>query len=225
MADAVESYLDSRRLMIELASGADGAAATPVPSCPAWSVHDVVAHVTGLAADLVAVNLEGYASEDWTAVQVDARRARTTEEVVAEWTALPLDPLLRDPAGHGLPEIMPTVATVDLLTHVDDVREAVGAQPPSSPDLASELVLRSLVADLRSRTAHLPPLLITAEGLRDFAVGRGEPAVTLTATPHELMRALTGRRSLAQVAALRWSADPSQYLDVLLPPYFSWPRA
>ena len=221
VVDAAEAYLDSRRLMTELALRSP---MTVVPACPAWTVHDVASHVTGLAADLVAGNLDGYASEPWTAAQVEARRSHTTEDVVAEWAALPLEPLLADPAGHGLPEIMPTVATVDLLTHVHDVRDAIGRQPPATPDLAAELVLRSLVADLRSRTAHLPPLRISAEGLRDFAVGRGDPKITLQATPYELMRALTGRRSRDEVAALPWTSDPSPYVDVLLPSYFSWPQ-
>ena len=218
---AAEAYLATRSVLVELAPRSP---ATVVPACPAWTVHDVVSHVTGLASDLLARNLDGYASEPWTAAQVEARRSHTTADVVAEWAALPLEPLLADPAAHGLPEIMPTVATVDLLTHVHDVREALDQPPPASPDVAAELVLRSLVADLRSRTTHLPPLSIGADGLRDFAVGRGEPAVTVKATPYELMRALTGRRSRQEVAALEWTGDPSPYVDVLLPSYFSWPQ-
>jgi hypothetical protein len=55
---------------------ADADPATPLPACPAWTVHDVLAHLTGLAEDWVAGALEEYGSESWTSPQF-ARGAGT----------------------------------------------------------------------------------------------------------------------------------------------------
>ena len=41
--------------------------------------------------------------------------------------------------------------------------------------------------------------------------------MSAAAPQHEWARALTGRRSAAQVAAYDWSADPAPYLDLLSP--------
>ena len=39
-----------------------------------------------------------------------------------------------------------------------------------------------------------------------------EPVGTLEASPFELLRAMTGRRSLSQIRKLAWSVDPEPYL-------------
>src|SRR5690349_1912685 len=57
----------------------------PVPGCPQWRVKDVVSHLTGICADVLAGNIEGVATDPWTAAQVDARRDRSIAEIVAEW--------------------------------------------------------------------------------------------------------------------------------------------
>jgi hypothetical protein len=47
------AYADARRRLTDLLVGLDEAALMgPVPACPAWTVRDVLAHVTGVAADV-----------------------------------------------------------------------------------------------------------------------------------------------------------------------------
>ena len=36
---------------------------TPVPACPGWRVHEVIAHLAGLCEDWVSNRLDGYATE------------------------------------------------------------------------------------------------------------------------------------------------------------------
>jgi hypothetical protein len=58
-----------------------------VPGCPGWTVHDVVAHSTGVVADVNAGRLDGAATDAWTRGQVDARRDAKTNDVLDEWAA------------------------------------------------------------------------------------------------------------------------------------------
>lgn len=55
--------------------------AVPVPACPGWTAHDVLAHLAGVAADATSGNLAGAPGPAWTAAQVDARRDRSVEAI------------------------------------------------------------------------------------------------------------------------------------------------
>jgi hypothetical protein len=46
----------------------------PAPATPAWRVRDVVAHMVGVADDVVSGRLDGIASDPWTGGQVERRR-------------------------------------------------------------------------------------------------------------------------------------------------------
>src|SRR5438552_16897596 len=90
MVDVPQLYRDGRQRVTDLVGAIDpGVAATPVAACPAWTVHDVVAHVTGVCADILAANIAGVASDPWTAAQVAARRDRPLADVVEEWSQVP----------------------------------------------------------------------------------------------------------------------------------------
>ena len=63
-------------------------AGVAVPATPAWSVHDLLAHVIGLDADVLAGEEADDHNPGWTQKQVDARRERSITELLAEWTDL-----------------------------------------------------------------------------------------------------------------------------------------
>ena len=101
MADLAGAYADARRRLRELLAGLDETAlAAQVPACPAWTVRDVVAHVTGVAADAAGGTYFSGAADAWsdirlaaardvwTAGQVQSRRDRPVEALVAEWGRL-----------------------------------------------------------------------------------------------------------------------------------------
>ena len=52
-------------------------------------------------------------------------------------------------------------------------------------------------------------------GDREWVVGGGEPAVSLTTTPFELMRLLGSRRSREQILAAPWDGDVEPFVSVL----------
>ena len=56
-----------------------------VPTCPGWRVRDVLAHVVGVSADLTTGNIAGATTAPWTAAQLEQRKDRPVEELLAEW--------------------------------------------------------------------------------------------------------------------------------------------
>ncbi len=228
--------MDLDRLYLELqadliAAAADGSDA-PVPACPSWRVGDVVAHVAGLARDSVEGTvpaldlLEQWRDEDvaagrdaMTAAQVARADGLGPEEVARSWQALTprFAPMLRgevpfpDPAPFGLAAVLVT----DLVVHDQDVRGALGrGRAPDGPASALALATYAFGVDYRIRQLGLPAFgLCTGPKLR--VLGQGQPAATVSADRFELVRALAGRRSRAQILALSWEGDPGPYVGIL----------
>src|SRR5688500_13751431 len=88
MNDLAELYEGTRERIEEVVAArgdVEAAGAAWVPACPYWTVKDVIANLAGNGADVLAGNVEGAATEAWTAAQIEARRELTVEEVLAEW--------------------------------------------------------------------------------------------------------------------------------------------
>ena len=205
-------YAAGRQSLSDLVLEHAAAAGTSTPACPEWTVHDVVAHVTGIAADLVAQRLDGVGTDAWTSAQVDSRRDRTIEQIVDEWTSIaPQFESGLDLLGPGAGQ--PSVS--DLTIHEHDARGALNAPGNRESDgiaVAFEYYAQSLGARV---TEHgLPALRLIGDGDEQVA-GDGEPTATVRATRFDLVRTLSGRRSSAQVRALDWTGDPTPYLDVI----------
>jgi uncharacterized protein (TIGR03083 family) len=77
--DTTEAYRAVRDRMIALVDGVDGD--QDVPACPGWTVRDLMAHVTGVADDILEGRMDGVATDEWTGTQVAARAERTVAEV------------------------------------------------------------------------------------------------------------------------------------------------
>lgn len=235
-------YEETRARIVDLVRGADGdAAATTVPACPDWSVRDVVAHVTGACADILAGNVGDAGTDSWTAEQVGKRKDRAVDELLAEWD-----------------DIGPTVAAIvddfpgrrgrqvigDLAVHEHDVRGALrrpGARDSAAVDNCVDFLVLAFLhpaatalgvgpLDVRAGERRWvagtggPPTgdpdeainaaLFTPDGDASTSSASSPPVATLTAEPFELFRALTGRRSAAQVRRLDWSDDPEPYVPL-----------
>ena len=234
MADLAGAYADARQRFGELLAGLDAAAlGAQVPACPAWTVRDVVAHVTGVAADAAGGTYFSGAADAWsdirlaaardvwTAGQVRSRRDRPVEALVAEWAgwAATLEPMLAGtvPPLPGSPAWLLSAPVADLAVHLHDVRGAL--RLPGDRDApATGLGLRIYARWLGDRLdqAGRPALRLRVAG-REWVEGSGQPAAALAADAFELFRALSGRRSLGQVRALGWDGDPEPYLDLFAP--------
>ena len=56
-----------------------------VPCTPAWNLLELLAHLTGAAADLAGENALLWSLPEWTAAHVASRVGRTRTELLAEW--------------------------------------------------------------------------------------------------------------------------------------------
>ena len=183
---------------------------TPVPTCPDWSVRDVVAHLAGVCTDVLAGNVAGVASDPWTEAQVRARRGRPMAEVVEEWSRAGPEVEALAPSFPGR---MGEQWVADLITHEHDIRTALGR--PGARDSEGLAVGLGFLVEMgmQSRFSELAlPALDVRAGDRSWTVGGGRPTGTLDATAFALFRALTGRRSQAQIRAFSWTAAPDPYL-------------
>lgn len=235
MPDLAGAYEDAQKRMTVIAQGL-----TPeqidqrVPACPAWTVHDLVAHVTSIASDLSAgrfppdLNITlvwdpviAQLRESWIEAALEARRALALDEVLDEWsdaTATLLE-MIRGtrPMPAGAPPLVEWVVVTDLGVHLHDLHGALGSTGDRDA-LATGLSLRSYVEGMKWRAAldHLPPLRIVA-GTREWIVGEGDPVATVSADPFELSRAVAGRRHPDQLRAYDWSGDPEPFLGLFYP--------
>ncbi len=210
---------------------------TEITPCPAWTVRELAAHMTGVAADAITarfpvVNPHGPWAERqpvidaFTSAQVTSRQDMATDEVLAEWAGhvAVLAPMLRGeqafPAG-SIP-IIDWMVVSDIAAHNQDLRGAL--HMPGDRDSAGvALGLQRYVAGLSQRiaAAGLPALRLCTERSEHIA-GHGPPSSALTATEWELFRVLSSRRSPSQIRSLRWSGDAEAYLPLL--PAYGIPR-
>jgi uncharacterized protein (TIGR03083 family) len=206
-----------------------------VPASPDWTVQDVVAHVTGIAADLGqgripmeldlvrSLNDETLAAqrESLTARQVEERRGRSIDEVIDEWDSHMPALLAMIRGEQPFPAPVPfaeAIIVTDLAVHAQDIRGALGT-PGDRDSAAVSMALLSYVAafGLKLREAGLPAMRFVYDG-KERVAGDGEPAATLTARRFEVFRALAGRRSRDQILAMDWHGDPLPFV-ALIPAY------
>lgn len=206
-------YRSNREGFTALVLGLDDKGlAEPVPATPLWTMKDAFAHVTGVASDYTTGRLDNAPSESWTQRQVDERRDRTAADIATEWTDLgPTIEAMLQSSGRAM-----SAMVMDVVMHHCDVMGALGIRPPHN-DEGLRLCLRASNAIApRLDAADLPALRIQTEGF-DRVLGTGVEGVTVGGDSFEITRALFGRRSLDQIAAFDWSADPTPYL-----PHFSF---
>jgi len=238
--DLGSAYAEARTALTGLVRNLDGATIERlVPACPAWTLKDLVAHLAGEATDFVDNNFflgiseawrdpEVAATRDaWTAAQVASRESTSLEEVLAEWVHR--SPRLEDmlsgitPSPNEYPPWLPA-AVADLAVHLHDARSTLH-NPGDRSMAASRIGLWVYIGwlELRLAACGRPALLIRASGSREWQLGSGLAAATLTAETFKLFRALSGRRSRGQLLSLAWEGDPEPYLDLLSP--YELPRS
>ncbi|MFG2720586.1 maleylpyruvate isomerase family mycothiol-dependent enzyme [Streptomyces sp. NPDC048416] len=202
------AYRSCRENITQLARAHPGTWEWPVPACPGWNVRDVVAHLLEVCRLAVADVPHGIGRPPAPAP------GTLLPQLLAEWEEL----------GAAVPDVWERtpwlrrgMMLLDAFSHELDIRGALGIPAPHEhPAFADTLELATMGFTM-SVTAHrLPSLYIETAGHR-WSAGDGDPAATVRGASLEVFRALTGRRTLAQIRGLSWSAPPEPWL-----PAFAW---
>ncbi len=214
MSRLATAYRGVRERVTGIARGLDGpAAAAVVPATPAWSVHDLLAHLVGVSRDAVDGRLDGVSSEAWTDAQVQRRRGVPRDALLQEWGEY--GPLFERRLAR-LPEAVGGQALVDAVTHEHDLRHAAGV--PGARDTDAVAVAFEWMCGARERGGR--PALRWRTEAGERVAGVGDPVATFTASRFELLRAAAGRRTREEVLAY----GPDRRYDpgaVLLAPLFT----
>ena len=213
------AYVALRARCLELGrSLTDDQAASMSPCCPAWSVKDLYAHMSGVASDILSGNTEGAATEAWADAQVERRADDSLATICDEWegNGPAVDDVVRAFAANFPPQFY-----IDAWTHEWDIRQALGTEMGAVPDMALiEATRPFLTQALHQRAVELQPSLggdtfdLTLTGGADGAswtsrVGEGDAASSIEMSLFEFARITMGRRSASQIQAVRPDADPS----------------
>ncbi|MCX2950672.1 maleylpyruvate isomerase family mycothiol-dependent enzyme [Lentzea sp. NEAU-D7] len=180
-----EIYREARQRVVGLTMGLSaGELGRAVPACPEWTVHQVVAHLSGAASDLVSGRMEGAPSDEWTARHVAERENVPVEDLLEEWNA----------SGDKIAEMprIPFQLAVDTLTHEADLRAALGRE--RLPDTAWQPTL-----------VWLTPRRLTGVTVKTEFGDLGDGPITLEVEGYELWRGCFGRRSRRQIQSWNWS--------------------
>jgi uncharacterized protein (TIGR03083 family) len=195
----------------------------PVPSCPGWTVRDVLAHLVGLCDDWVSQRLDGYASASWTADQVARYEGYNIPDLLRRWTLLAAEfARLDDHPAIGPPARW---AFGDAIIHEADLRGALGAG--RAPHEAVLLSLEGTITRWRDVLNNIRPpttLVLQPVDAPEWTLGPASdgPPIVVSPTAYELFRALAGRRTEEQVRAWSWSSNPDAIISAGLPYPFHW---
>ena len=204
-----------------LVRGRDGIGDLAVPACPGWTIRQVIAHLAGVAQDIVALNLETKGTRPWADAQVARLGERSIDDLLDLW-GQSLDAVSANLALASDPGVCQLV--FDTLTHEHDIRGALGEPGSRAGDLAFKAALGfvATMGDQFIRQAELPTLRLTTPTIGSVQLGDPHAArghVALSVSDFEALRAFGGRRSVAQLRALPWDGDPTNlmpaFTDVL----------
>ncbi|MBV9793176.1 MAG: maleylpyruvate isomerase family mycothiol-dependent enzyme [Actinobacteria bacterium] len=206
--DVITEWTDAQGRVIELVESlGDEETQRAVPATPDWTVTQLLAHMVGLSADVLAGDEPDDHNPSWTQRQVDSRAGRTPAELVAEWRTLTkgMQDYLRDNGPRPLN---------DIVIHEQDLRGAVGR--PGGRDTSALAAVRDVMAErfaTRVRQAHLPPVELRSPAWI-FSTGDGDPGLELFAPDFDLIRALMTRRTAGQLRQWSLNGQIDQYLPV-----------
>ena len=212
--DYADEYAAGRsRIRTLLADCTPEEAATVVPTCPDWTVHDVCAHLAGVSGALVARDNPGADTQAWVDGHVHARVDRSVAEILDEW----------DVVGPGFEAIMRKVPRAfggliyDVIAHEHDLRGALmrpGDRDTEGVWASLEVLVATISGDLAAH-GPVPGTLHLRADDREWTLGTGAPIAAVATTPWELMRLLGSRRSRSQFLAAGWVGDVEPFLPAI----------
>jgi len=210
--DLTRAFNETRARVVELAlSIGDAEATRVVPACPAWNIHDLVAHIAGVSGDVVTGNVGGAGSEEWTRAQIEARAQASLGELAEEIESKGAE------VEGALEFLHPAIAGAilgDLVTHEHDLRGAL-RRPGARDSAGVKIALDSYVRFFgrRIKDAGLPSVAVEGDE-KSWIAGAGEPHARVAAPSFSLLRGLTGRRTHDEIRAFTWDGERDEYVAI-----------
>jgi hypothetical protein len=193
-------YGDVRsRIVALLIDRPDSCANVSVPTLKDTTVRDVLIHLIDHTSDLVpALPTSQYCT------------AATASQLVGVWGRA-----ADDVCGSSVPDGVMSRLVADAAMIEQDLRTALDA-PGARDDVAVKVALDELAGQFSDRVAAggLPSLRVTVEQWGTIA-GDGPASACVVADRFEFVRAMSGRRSAAEISRWNWSGDPRPYLAVI----------
>jgi len=199
--DPADAYRDAMHAIIARVEDNEAADA-PCPACPGWTVRDVVAHVSHLAADAAADSLPTAVMQEAVGARevatreaaahdrdryleagVQDRRSLTWADLVAGWKEA------CETAGDRLEPV-----TGDAVVHLLDIDAALGIMADEAPHvLTAGIRAAHQLQRSHYRAVGLPPVRWRAYDL-DIEVGAPEGPL-VTGASSWLLRSAAGRQT------------------------------
>jgi len=214
ISDASAAYRLIAERVDALVRGRSEIADLAVPACPGWNIQQVVAHLTGVAQDVAALNLANKGTGPWADAQVARLGTHSVDDLLDLWRQSldQVGAILAFASDAGVCQLV-----FDTLTHEHDIRGALGEPDSRTGDLAFEAALGFLttMADQFIRQAQLPSLRLSTPTIGSVQLGDPHTArghLALDVSDFEALRSFGGRRSLGQLLALPWDGDPTHLM-------------
>lgn len=177
-----------------------------VPACPDWTARDLLSHMVGVGADVLAGEEADDHNEAWTQAHVDARTDRDVAELVQEWQDLAdgLEAWMRENGPRPL---------ADVTIHEQDLRGVLDA--PGAGDSPQVATVREWMVDrFAAAVEPLPPIALVGREWSWCSTGEVADAATrVEAGDLDLFRALTSRRTAEELRSWTTAGDVDPYLD------------
>jgi hypothetical protein len=123
--------------------------ATSVPGTPAWTVHDVFAHLAGASSDAVTARMDGAPSPEWTARHVNERAHLPVADLVVELQSH------QDAVADSVADNPRPAFVWNIVVHHADLRETLDL--PRLPELLWLPVLEALAPRAEALGGTVPP--------------------------------------------------------------------
>lgn len=199
-----------------LVRGRAGIADLAVPACPGWNIRQVIAHLAGVAQDVVKLNLDDKGTSPWADAQVARLGGHGIDDLLDLWRQS-LDDVRTNLAFASDAGVCQLV--FDTLTHEHDIRGALNEPGSRAGDLAFKAALGfvTTMGDQFIRQAQLPALRLSTPTIGSVQLGDPHTArghVALRISDFEALRSFGGRRSVGQLLGLPWDGDPTNLMPV-----------
>jgi uncharacterized protein (TIGR03083 family) len=214
ISDAGSAYRLVYQRIDGLARGRPGIAELPVPACPVWTIRQVIAHLAGVAQDIVGLNLDKKGTGPWADAQVARLGGHSIDDLLDLW-GQSLDSVTANLAFASDAGVCQLV--FDTLTHEHDIRGALGEPGSRAGDLTFRAALgfMTTMGDQFIRQGELPTLRLSTPTIGSVQLGDPHTVrahVGLSLSDFEALRAFGGRRSITQLLALPWEGDPTNLM-------------